>query len=78
MNEDDESVLHEAVTRLGEHFDNVQIIVTTRVEGQTIGYRKCVGNASAIYGEARRFVIEEEERMRQLTREELEEEKEDE
>lgn len=67
--------LEAALCQLGEHFDNVQIIVTTRVAGQTIGYRKSRGNGSAIYGEAKRFVIEEEERRRQLTREEAESEK---
>lgn len=58
--------------QLGEHFDNVQILVTTQLDGGEItrSYDFGVGNIHARLGHAQEWLIKQAEFTREIAREE--------
>lgn len=73
-----DALVEKAMCDLRDHFDNVLIQVSSHTSGKTSSYHRFQGNSSAVYGDAKRFVIQEEERFRQDERERIAGEKEDE
>jgi hypothetical protein len=73
-NEDREKVRDEAVkfidahvSQLAEHFENVQIFCSRTVEGgeYTLGIHRGAGNVYAREGQAREWLVEQDETVRQ-------------
>jgi len=62
--EEKQKILKEALVKLGEHFDYIQVFVGVREQGET--YCASTGNGEwyARYGACREWIIQEEEQMR--------------
>ena len=69
----DEKIVQQAIDMLGEHFDCVQIFVTTKNSGYTETIATGIGNYYARIGIARDWIIREEERSRVRVRQQEEE-----
>jgi hypothetical protein len=70
--EEDNKLLEAACESLGEHFDTIQIFVTRHEpteEGGTISATWGSGNYFAGYGQAVEWVVKQDERSRQIVRE---------
>ena len=52
-------ILQDVASRLGEHFDTVQILATSHDERGTFGLKAGVGNWYARQGQAREFIQQE-------------------
>jgi hypothetical protein len=67
MEKRDRELVAEALTKLGEHFDSVQIFVTRHESGEhngTVKLDKGVGNWFARFGQVKEWEIREEEQTR--------------